>query len=367
MTPFPTAPAPAARAAVDPSPSPSSVTQELGDAWDRLPSTQSDWLALLLGAPLQIVLTLVLGFLVLAALRFGIRRTTEHIADGTPVWRRGVLGQLGESERAAQLLRRDPVAAARRAQRARTVGSVLRSTASLVVGTIVVVLVLDALGVNIAPFIASAGIVGVALGFGAQSLVKDFLTGLFMLVEDQYGVGDVIDLGPATGTVEAVGLRVTRVRGDDGTLWYVPNGTILRVGNKTQGWSTATVEVDVDYFVDVDEVQALLHEAARRVARDPETVDLVEGEPTVTGVERLAADAVTIRLRVRTRPGEQWAVARRLRTEVRRLLEEADVPLAGQRDALVAHRERLAAVAAAGGTATPAPAHVPADGTPRPA
>ncbi|GIG29212.1 mechanosensitive ion channel family protein [Cellulomonas marina] len=314
-----------------------SPTPDLVDAGLERGRAGLDWL---LGTPLQIVIIVVAGLVAVAVLRALIHRVTDHLADGRPVWRRGVLGQISEHERAAVLLRANPLAAARRAQRSRTVGSVLRSASSLVVGTIVVVLVLDALGINIAPFIASAGIVGVALGFGAQSLVKDFLTGLFMLVEDQYGVGDVVDVGPATGTVEAVGLRVTRIRGDDGTLWYVPNGAVLRVGNKTQGWSAATVEVDVDYFVDLDEVQALLEEAARRVAADPGLGDAVEGAADVAAIERLSAEAVTVRLRVRTRPAQQWAVARRLRLEVRRLLEEAGIPLAGQRDALAAHRER---------------------------
>src|SRR5690606_21978086 len=157
---------------------------------------------------------------------------------------------------------------------------------------------------------------GVAVGFGAQSLVKDFLSGLFMLLEDQYGVGDVVDVGPAVGTVEAVGLRVTKVRDDDGTLWYVPNGSMVRVGNKTQGYSTAVVEVDVDYFVDLDEARALLQRAARDVAADPAVGAYLQGEASVTGAEKLASDAVGLRLVVRTAPAMQWEVARHLRLAV---------------------------------------------------
>ncbi|MCC2334606.1 mechanosensitive ion channel family protein [Cellulomonas wangsupingiae] len=309
----------------------------------------SEWLAewgdWFVGVPLRIVLIVVISSIVLLLLRHGISRIARHVAEGEPAIERGVLRPLGRSEVGSVLLKANPLATARRAQRAQTVGSVLRSTASIVVWSIAVFLVLDNLGVNLAPFIASAGIVGVAVGFGAQSLVKDFFSGLFMLLEDQYGVGDVVDVGPATGTVEAVGLRVTKVRDDDGTLWYVPNGSMVRVGNKTQGYSTAVVEVDVDYFVDLDEARQLLAQAARTVAADPVVGAYLQGEPTVTGAEKLAADAVGLRLSVRTAPAMQWEVARHLRVAVRRALEDAGVPLAGQRDALVAHQERTGVIA----------------------
>lgn len=331
-----------------PAPSPSPTGPGLGPGDLKSASSWWDWL---LGVPLRIAIIIVVSGLVLVALRTAIRRITDHVAEGTPALKRGVLKPIGDSAVGATLLRADPIATARRAQRARTLGSVLRSTATILVGSTAAILVLDALSVPIAPFIASAGIVGVALGFGAQSLVKDFLTGTFMLLEDQYGVGDVVDVGPASGTVEAVTLRVTKLRDDDGTLWYVPNGTMLRVGNKTQGWATAVVEVDVDYWVDLDEARSLLTQAARSVAADPSLEGAVLGAPRITGIEKLTADAVTLRMRVRTSPAMQWEVARALRTAVRSALEDAGVPLAGQRDALTAYRERTAASTATGGDA----------------
>jgi small conductance mechanosensitive channel len=324
-----------------------------------VPEWAEQWGAWFVGVPLRIVLILVFSGVFLLVLRRTISTVTRHIAEGDPASERGVLRPLGRTEVGSVLLKANPLATARRAQRARTIGSVLRSTASIVVGSIAGILVLDALGINLAPFIASAGIVGVAVGFGAQSLVKDFLSGLFMLLEDQYGVGDVVDVGPATGTVEAVGLRVTKVRDADGTLWYVPNGSMVRVGNKTQGWATAVVEVDVDYFVDVDEARALLEEAAATVAADPVVGAYLQGAPTVTGAEKLAADAVGLRLSVRTAPAMQWEVARHLRVAVRQVLEAAGVPLAGQRDAFDAHRARLAGDA-------PAPADASNDVEPAP-
>lgn len=320
--------------AATPEPSPSTSDGILGTNVPP-PSTWWDWFV---GLPLRIILIVAISGIVLVLLRRSIRSITNHVADGTPFLDRGILKPIGQSEVGGVLAKANPLASARRAQRARTLGSVLRSSATIVVGGTAFFLVLGELGVNLAPFIASAGVIGVALGFGAQSLVKDFLTGLFMLLEDQYGVGDVVDVGPANGTVEAVTLRITKIRDADGTLWYVPNGTMLRVGNKTQGWATAVVEIDVDYFADLDQVRALLGEAASRVVKDPVVGAHVLGTPTITGIERLSADAVTLRLKVKTSPAMQWEVARQLRIATRDALEKADVPLAGQRDLMATHR-----------------------------
>jgi moderate conductance mechanosensitive channel len=322
-------------------PTPSDTeSPDLGEATVESASAVMEWL---LGPGLRIALIAVISALALLLVRRVIRAVTEHVAEGTSLLQRGIARPLGGAEVAAALRRANPVAAARRTQRARTIGSVLRSTAAIVIGSIAVLLILDQVGVNIAPFIASAGIVGVAFGFGAQSLVKDFLSGLFMLLEDQYGVGDVVDVGPAQGTVEEVGLRVTKIRDADGTLWYVANGTMTRVGNKTQGWANAVVEVKVDYFADLDQVRDLLVDAATGLAQDPRIADDLEGSPTVTTAEDLTFDAVTLKVTQRTTPSRQWAVARALRVAARRALEEADIPLAGQRDLLTAHRERAAA------------------------
>ena len=186
----------------------SAVTASVEDA----PQDALDWF---LGAPLSILIILVVSAVSLVLLRSFVQRVTTHIAEGTPFTERGVMRPLSGTVVAGVLQKADPLTSARRAQRARTLGSVLTSVVAIVVISTAGFLILDALGVNIAPFLASASIVGVALGFGAQSLVKDFLTGTFMLLEDQYGVGDVVDAGPATGTVEAVTLRVTKLRDAD--------------------------------------------------------------------------------------------------------------------------------------------------------
>jgi small conductance mechanosensitive channel len=179
-------------------------------------------------------------------------------------------------------------------------------------------MILGELGVALGPLIAGAGIAGVALGFGAQSLVKDFISGTFMLIEDQYGVGDIIDAGEASGTVEAVSLRTTRLRDVNGTVWHIPNGNILRIGNMSQQWARALLDVSLATDTDVDHAQDVIKRVADSVWNDPDWHGEILEEPEVWGVERLGPDAIVIRLVVKTKPAEQFTVMRELR---RRLLE----------------------------------------------
>ena len=236
---------------------------------------------------------------------------------------RGFVNQLSDDEAAAakERLRRftpkalrstQAHASLRSAARAETIGSVLKSVASIVIYSIAVFTILAEVGINLGPLIAGAGIVGVALGFGAQSLVKDFLSGIFMLAEDQYGVGDIINVGEAEGTVEIVNLRTTRLRDLDGTVWHVPNGEIRRVGNMSQQWARALLDVAVAYGTDLDRAMAVVKEEGDALWReDIWRVDVLD-EPEVWGVQALGADGVTIRLVLRTQPGRQWAVTREL-------------------------------------------------------
>ncbi len=260
----------------------------------------ADWFV---GAPLTIV-GVVVAVLVLRRLtRRAVSRTLTRAVSHAAV--------------------RDPRAEAR----AKTISTVLTSSLNVAIVSIGSLMVLGELGVNLAPLIAGAGIVGVALGFGAQSLVKDCITGLFMLMEDQYGVGDVVDLGEASGVVEQVTLRVTRLRAIDGTVWHVPNGVINRVGNKSQVWSMALLDVDVAYASDADAAGGVILDAARRVCARDDFRDHVLDEPEVLGIEALGADSVTLRLRVKTEPGEQWALMRALRAEIKRSLDEAGIEI----------------------------------------
>ena len=224
---------------------------------------------------------------------------------------------------------RDLATSTRRVQRAKTMGDLLKSVITGVLVAVIGTMILSELGVNIAPIIASAGIIGIALGFGAQSLVKDFLSGVFMIVEDQYGVGDVVDLGEASGTVEAVTLRVTRLRDLNGTVWYVPNGEIVRVGNMSQNWARAVVDVNVGYSEDLAQVQRVLREVAHDLWDDEDFKDLIIEEPEVTGVEMFTPEAVTLRVLLKTAPMEQWGVARALRQRIKARFdhEGIEIPL----------------------------------------
>lgn len=206
----------------------------------------------------------------------------------------------------------------RRRQRAETVGSALRSVTSVVVLAVTVTTVLAELGVQLGPVLASAGIVGVAVGFGAQNVIKDWLNGMFMLLEDQYGVGDVVDVGPAVGTVESVSLRVTRLRSSDGTVWHVRNGEVLRVGNLSQGWSRSTVDVPVAWGADLAAVEASAQDVIAGLAADPEWQPRLLDAPEIQGVEPAVAapgqpSGLLLRVSVRTGPADHAAVERELR------------------------------------------------------
>ncbi len=207
--------------------------------------------------------------------------------------------------------------ASRRVQRAKSLGSLLKSLTTGLVFGVAAVMILAECNFNIAPIIASAGVVGLAIGFGAQNLVKDFMSGVAMMIEDQYGVGDVVDLGSATGTVEAVGLRVTRVRDVNGTVWYVRNGEIARVGNMSQNWARTVLDVSVRSTEDITRVQQVLHDVAVGLWKDDAfAADILE-EPEVWGVQSLYPGAVVIRVALKTAPMEQWEIAREMRKRIK--------------------------------------------------
>jgi len=301
---------------------PECVTQQGSWCYQVFQITHNEWLAAsagwLVAKPIKIVLILIVAFLIRWLLRKLIDRVTT-IPRNNGRKMPALLRPL--RERAGDLL--GPVALERRRQRAKTIGSVLKSLTSFIVLGLATLQVLAELGLNLGPIIASAGIVGVALGFGAQNLVKDFLSGMFMMIEDQYGVGDVVDVGEASGTVEAVGLRITTLRDVKGTVWYVRNGEVLRVGNSSQGYANAVVDVPLSYSADVDRaVEVLTAAAAAAVAAEPLADDVLE-PPEVLGVERVTPEGLEIRLTVKTRPGKQWPVQRALRASVIAALEEA--------------------------------------------
>ena len=291
---------------------------------------------ILIGKPLAIAGLLLLMFVIRWILHRFVDRIVSRAEDGVLPDRMSRFGLRGRA--AQEATARDLATQTRRVQRAKTMGDLLKSVITGLLIAIFGTMVLSELGVNIAPIIASAGIIGLALGFGAQSMVKDFLSGVFMIFEDQYGVGDVVDVGEASGTVEAVSLRVTRLRDLNGTVWYVPNGEILRVGNMSQNWSRAVVDVNVGYHEDLVRVQRVLREVAHDLWEDEEFREVIIEEPEVTGVEMFTPEAITLRVLLKTAPMEQWAVARALRQRIKARFdhEGIEIPLPQR---VVWHRE----------------------------
>lgn len=265
-----------------------------------------DWLV---GAPLHILIILIVAVIANAIIRRAIRRFTDTISGVVSA------GHARRNHEVATVI--PPDRSVRAASRARTIGSVLRSLSTAIVYGLAALTILGELGIDLGPLVAGAGIAGVALGFGAQSLVKDFLTGMFMLMEDQYGVGDIIDAGEAKGTVEAVGLRTTRLRDVEGTVWYIPNGQINRVGNKSQEWARALLDVSVEYDTDLRRAESIIKEVADSMWHDSDWSDRLLEEPEIWGVENLGMSGVDIRLGIKTRPAEQFKVMRELRTRLK--------------------------------------------------
>jgi moderate conductance mechanosensitive channel len=210
----------------------------------------------------------------------------------------------------------------RREQRAKAVGQLLRNTLALVIWGTATLLVLTELGVNITPLLASAGVVGVALGFGAQTLVKDYLSGFFMIVEDQYGVGDLVDVGPVVGTVEEVALRVTRIRDLTGVVWYVRNGEILRVANQSQGWTMAAAVIPVSYNADLEQIRRIVIEVGNDMYNDPVTQTMLLGRPTFAGVDAVSGEAVYVRIVAKARASHQVALTRELRERLKNSFDQ---------------------------------------------
>jgi len=280
-------------------------------------TSMNDLLSLVLSKAAQIAL-IVLGALVI---RYYLHRLIDRLTRSNgrgPKLLRPLKERFGDTASLA-------AQSERRQQRALTLGSVLKSIVSFVVFGLAVMYLLQLLGVNLAPVLASAGVVGVAVAFGAQNLVRDFLSGMFMMVEDQYGVGDVVDLGEANGTVESVGLRVTTLRDLYGTVWYVRNGEIQRVGNSSQGFAYAVVDLPLAHRSNVQQaIEIATAVATDSAAKQPLAKDVLEA-PEMLGVNQISSDTVTLRLTAKVRPGQQWAVQRQLRADIKRAYDEAGI------------------------------------------
>lgn len=268
------------------------------------------------------ILVIVVGALLLNWL---LRKILTHTV-------RGIVQGVKRSQDvdSTQELAAGPHLNARAVQRTRTLGTFGRNVISWLLVILALFLILAQFNVNLTAVIASAGFVAAGLAFGAQNLVKDVLNGLFMVFEDQLGVGDLVTIGQITGTVENVGIRVTQVRASDGTLWFVRNGEILTLGNASQGWGRAIMDITVSADEDLDAVELAALESARELLRSPEFARRVTGEPEVLGLESVTGDRATIRLTVRTRPEAQFSVQRELRARIKKRFGELGIQLAAE-------------------------------------
>jgi small conductance mechanosensitive channel len=278
--------------------------------WDTTHSVRAAQLTTIYFAgPAHLVLRVLFVILLALMLRLAAAHTIGKIAA------RAAKEDTDGPERAGLLFRE------RRRQRATALASVLSSAATLTIFGISAVMIVGDLGLNLAPVLASAGVLGVALGFGAQTLVQDFLAGVFLLVEDQYGVGDVITVADTTGTVEAVSLRVTRLRDINGVVWHIRNGTIKKAGNESHGWARAVVDFPLPYDHDIPAVRELMASTARQMWREAPWHDILLEEPEVWGVQSLSSDVIIMRVAARTAPLRQWEVQRELTERLKDALD----------------------------------------------
>ena len=300
--------------------------ETLIDLFPQMPAWLEFFLARIITPALAVLVIIVLAALLSRFAKRGIRRTAERMKQPDPrrTWR-GLVGPEPVTPERTEAVGR--IEHQRRVQRAEALCGLATSVVTSVIWVMAVIMALGQINIQLGPLIAGAGIVGVAIGFGAQDLVKDFLSGVFMLIEDQYGVGDIIDVGEADGVVEEVSLRSTSLRDINGTLWHVPNGEIRRVGNMSQGWARALLDVEVAYGADIDAVSELIARVAVEMANEEKYRDLFLDEPSIWGVQELGADGIAIRLVIKVVPGEQWAIMRELRRRIKNAFDEAGVEI----------------------------------------
>ena len=212
-------------------------------------------------------------------------------------------------------------------KRARTITGLLNTTVTVLIYTAAAMMVVTELGIAIGPLLAGAGIAGLAIGFGAQSLVKDVITGFFILMEDQIRVGDVVEIAGKGGLVEAVNLRTTRLRDVEGKVYIIPNGVIEVVSNFTKDWSRALIEIGVAYKEDVDHVISVLEEVGESIRMDPAWKDSILEPMTVQGLDSFGDSSINIRMFFKTIPLKQWDVAREFRKRVKRAFDEKGIEI----------------------------------------
>ena len=280
-------------------------------------TTMTHWLG---GTPVFIFFVMLGTYLLNVLVSRTIKRAVQRAARAARHTRHGSEKRNARTAELTEMLMGE-----RGEQRAEAIGQLLRSTSSVVIWSVGLLVVLSRLGIDLGPLLASAGVLGVALGFGAQALVKDYLAGIFIIIEDQYGVGDIVDVGPVVGTVEEITLRITRLRDLTGVVWYVRNGEIVRVANRSQGWTLAIMDIPVAYDENLERVRRIVDEVALGMDEDPSFDDMLLGRPEFAGVESVSGDAVFIRVIAKAAPEQQVPVTRELRERIKNAFDKEGV------------------------------------------
>lgn len=286
--------------------------------------------------PIRILITIALALIVRAIALALIEKTARRVTSDSKKRRERIQNAASAGKKPPREFPLSPLAAERVVQRTRALASLSRNVITVVVFTLALMLILGELGVNITALLASAGIVAAGLAFGAQNVVKDIINGVFMVAEDQIGVGDSVIIGEIEGTVEVVGIRVTQVRAYDGTLWFIRNGEILRLGNHSHGWGRAVLDVSVDPESDLTRVQSLLGEVLDALAHDPELQPKITSKPElVSGLQQVSEDRITVRASIKTVPDAQDDVERALRTALKVAFDNAGIRFAPEKSAFI--------------------------------
>ena len=271
-------------------------------SWDTISGWITDNQATIITTSLKIAGVVVAAFLVTRFLRKAVQRVEKRVSeDTTPI---------------------------RALQRSQTLAKVLSSAGIVVIWSISIFLILGEVGFKLGPLLAGVGIIGLAIGFGSQNLVRDVVSGFFILFEDQYGVGDVVQINEvATGKVEQLTLRITGLRDLDGTMHYIANGEIVHVANRTKDWARAVIDVGVGYGEDPSKVRAVLERVAEEAKADEELGRNIFATPDVLGVENLGEYEVIWRMLAETKPARQWEVSRALRERVKVAFDEDGIEI----------------------------------------
>lgn len=282
--------------------------------------TREDLLTWFIGAPLTILIVLIVAGVFRTIVLRLIDRVTKRAVDRSEDTRLLDARRARHTQDMSNVLMTQ-----RRKQRAEAIASLLKSLATIAIALIAFLVMLGQFDINIGPLVASAGILGAAIGFGAQNLIKDYVSGVAMILEDQFGVGDLVDLGPAVGHVENVTLRVTQLRDSAGIVWYVRNGEVVRVANRSKGWAVALVDVQVPYEADLSHVRDVIERVAQQIYDDPHFETVILERPEYAGVESITTDTVSVRVTTKVAPERQVAVTRALRERIKRALDDAGI------------------------------------------